>query len=52
MVQVPRRDRDAEGQGLAEYAFLLSLIAVIAAAAVVVLGTTISSLIAELPSAL
>ena len=37
--------RDEEGQGLAEYALILALIAVIAIAALVFLGTQISSIL-------
>jgi len=48
MVQVPRRGRDAKGQGLAEYAMILSLIALVAITALVFIGTTVSSLIPNL----
>ncbi|MEA2623215.1 MAG: Flp/Fap pilin component [Chloroflexota bacterium] len=37
--------RDERGQGLAEYALILALIAVIAIAALVFLGTQISSIL-------
>ena len=37
--------REEEGQGLAEYALILALIAVIAIAALVFLGTQISSIL-------
>jgi pilus assembly protein Flp/PilA len=37
-----------EGQGLAEYALILSLIAVIAVAALVFLGTRISSMLSTI----
>jgi pilus assembly protein Flp/PilA len=37
-----------EGQGLAEYALILSLIAVVAIAALVFLGTTISSILSQI----
>jgi pilus assembly protein Flp/PilA len=40
--------RDEEGQGLAEYALILSLIAVIAIAALVFLGTEISSILSSI----
>ena len=40
--------RDEQGQGLAEYALILSLIAMIAIAALVFLGTQISSILAQL----
>jgi pilus assembly protein Flp/PilA len=45
----PRRD---EGQGLAEYALILSLIAVIAIAALVFLGTQISTLLSSIGAAI
>jgi len=41
-------DRDEEGQGLAEYALILALIAVIAIAALVFLGTQISSILSSI----
>jgi Flp pilus assembly pilin Flp len=37
--------REEDGQGLAEYALILTFIAVVAVAALVFIGTTISSLI-------
>ncbi len=40
--------RDEEGQGLAEYALILALIAVIAIAALVFLGTQISSILSTI----
>jgi pilus assembly protein Flp/PilA len=40
--------REEEGQGLAEYALILALIAVIAIAALVFLGTQISSILSSL----
>ena len=40
--------RDEEGQGLAEYALILSLIAIIAIAALVFLGTQISTILSEI----
>ena len=40
--------RDEEGQGLAEYALILALIAVIAIAALVFLGTQISSILSNI----
>jgi len=40
--------RDEEGQGLAEYALILALIAVIAIAALVFLGTQISSILSSI----
>ena len=41
-------DTDEEGQGLAEYALILSLIAVIAIAALVFLGTQISTILSDI----
>ncbi len=41
-------DRDEEGQGLAEYALILALIAVIAIAALVFLGTQISTILSTI----
>jgi pilus assembly protein Flp/PilA len=40
--------RDQRGQGLAEYALILALIAVIAIAALVFLGTRISSILSTI----
>jgi pilus assembly protein Flp/PilA len=40
--------REEEGQGLAEYALILALIAVIAIAALVFLGTQISSILSSI----
>jgi pilus assembly protein Flp/PilA len=40
--------RQEEGQDLAEYALLIALIAVVAVAAVTLLGTTISSVLANI----
>jgi pilus assembly protein Flp/PilA len=40
--------RDEDGQGLAEYALILALIAVIAIAALVFLGTQISSILSNI----
>ena len=37
--------RDEEGQGLAEYALILALIAIVAIAALILLGTQISSIL-------
>jgi Flp pilus assembly pilin Flp len=42
---IARRRRDDDGQGLAEYALILGLIAVVAIAALVFMGTTISQLL-------
>ncbi len=38
-------DRDEEGQGLAEYALILSLIAIVAIFALAFLGSNVSSLL-------
>jgi pilus assembly protein Flp/PilA len=40
--------RDDEGQGLAEYALILALIAIIAIAALVFLGTQISTILSSI----
>lgn len=40
--------RDEEGQGLAEYALILALIAVLAITALVFLGTQISSILSTI----
>lgn len=40
--------RDEEGQGLAEYALILALIAIIAIAALVFLGGEISSILSSI----
>ena len=39
---------DDEGQGLAEYALILSLIAIIAIAALIFLGTQISTILSQI----
>ncbi|MFN8622009.1 MAG: Flp family type IVb pilin [Chloroflexota bacterium] len=39
---------DEKGQGLAEYALILGLIAVVAIAALVFMGTTISQLLSQI----
>ena len=41
-------NRDERGQGLAEYALILSLIAVVAIAAVTFFGTQLSSLLSTI----
>jgi Flp pilus assembly pilin Flp len=43
---------DEDGQGLAEYALILSLIAIIAIAALVFLGTEISSILSSIGAAI
>jgi pilus assembly protein Flp/PilA len=40
--------RDEEGQGLAEYALILALIAIIAIAALLFLGEQIASILSEI----
>ena len=42
-----RSGQDEDGQGLAEYALILSLIAVVAILALVFLGTQISSMLSS-----
>jgi pilus assembly protein Flp/PilA len=43
-------DRDEEGQGLAEYALILALIAIVAIAALVFLGGQISAILSQVGS--
>lgn len=47
-----RGERDEEGQGLAEYALILGLIAVVAIAALVFMGTAISQLLSQIGATL
>jgi Flp pilus assembly pilin Flp len=47
-----RTRRDERGQGLAEYALILSLIVVLAIAALVFLGTQISSILSSIAEAI
>lgn len=49
--QLPRRWTQA-GQGLAEYALILALIAVLAIAAITFLGGSINSMLSDLGNAL
>jgi len=44
--------RDERGQGLAEYALILALIAIIAIAALVFLGTQVSSILSTIGAAI
>ena len=44
--------RDEEGQGLAEYALILSLIAILAIAALIFLGTQISTILSGVGAAI
>ena len=43
-----RRLRDERGQGLAEYALILGLLAVVSIAALVFMGSTISMLLSQI----
>lgn len=45
-------DRDERGQGLAEYALILALIAIIAIAALIFLGGEISSILSSIGMAI
>jgi pilus assembly protein Flp/PilA len=45
-------DRDERGQGLAEYALILALIAIVAIAALVFLGGQISAILSSIGQAL
>jgi pilus assembly protein Flp/PilA len=47
LASILRRDEE-EGQGLAEYALILALIAVIAITALVFLGTQISTILSDI----
>ncbi|HSW41999.1 MAG TPA: hypothetical protein VLM76_05785, partial [Patescibacteria group bacterium] len=49
---IDRFRSDEEGQGLAEYALILSLIAVVAIAALLLLGPAIAEILGEVTSAL
>jgi pilus assembly protein Flp/PilA len=44
--------RDEEGQGLAEYALILALIAIVAIAALLFLGNQISSILSTIGAAI
>ena len=46
------RDRDERGQGLAEYALILGLLAVVSIAALIFMGTTISSMLSHISATL
>jgi pilus assembly protein Flp/PilA len=46
-----RRRRDQSGQGLAEYALILALIAVVAIAALVFLGGSVSAILSQVGAA-
>jgi pilus assembly protein Flp/PilA len=45
-------DRDERGQGLAEYALILALIAVVAIAALIFLGGQVSTILSSIGAAL
>ena len=45
-------DRDEDGQGLAEYALILALIAIVAIIALLFLGTQISTILSTIGNAL
>lgn len=47
-----RERRDEQGQGLAEYALILGLIAVVAIATLVFMGSTISLLLSQIGATL
>jgi len=46
------RNRDERGQGLAEYALILALIAVVAIAALVFLGGQVASILSKVGAAI
>lgn len=52
MLKVLLGDRDERGQGLAEYALILGLIAVISIAALVFIGTAISGVLSSIGATL
>jgi pilus assembly protein Flp/PilA len=52
MVDFLLQRRDEDGQGLAEYALILALIAIIAIAALIFLGGQISSILSEIGAAI
>jgi Flp pilus assembly pilin Flp len=52
MLKVLVGDRDERGQGLAEYALILGLIAVVSIAALVFIGTSISSVLSKIGATL
>ena len=53
MFQVLRRgDADERGQGLSEYALILGLIAVVAIAALLFVGTSVSSMLSTISATL
>jgi pilus assembly protein Flp/PilA len=52
VISRPSLDSDEQGQGLAEYALILALIAIIAIAALIFLGGEISSILSEIGTAI
>ena len=52
LARLAQASQDERGQGLAEYALILALIAVIAIAALVFLGTQISSILSNIGASL
>jgi Flp pilus assembly pilin Flp len=52
MLKVLVGDRDERGQGLAEYALILGLIAVVSIAALVFIGTSISGVLSRIGATL
>ena len=50
--QVLRRDEDEAGQGLAEYALILALIAIVAIVALLFLGGAISTILSHVGASL
>ena len=52
MVDFLLQRRDEDGQGLAEYALILALIAIIAIAALVFLGDAIAAILSEIGAAI
>ena len=52
MLKVLLGDRDERGQGLVEYALILALLAVVAIAALIFIGTSISSMLSHIGATL
>ena len=52
MFQVLHRDVDERGQGLAEYALILGLIAIVAVAALLFVGTGINTTLSQISAVL
>jgi pilus assembly protein Flp/PilA len=51
LAAITKRTDNAEGQGLAEYALILALIAIVAIVALLFLGTAISSILNQVGTA-